>query len=37
MRLDTAPSASEITATLRADSSGDPAASTLATFSLPGT
>ena len=34
---DTAPSASEITVTLRADSSGDPAASALATFSFPDT
>ena len=33
----TAPSASEITVTLRADSSGDPADSALATFSFPGT
>ena len=34
---DTAPSASEITVTLRADSSGDPADSALATFSFPDT
>ena len=34
---DTAPSASEITVTLRADSSGDPAGSALATFSFPDT
>ena len=34
---DTAPSASEITVTLRADSSGDPAGTALATFSFPDT
>ena len=34
---DTAPSASTITVTLRADSSGDPADSALATFSFPNT
>ena len=34
---DTAPSASTITVTLRADSSGDPADSALATFSFPDT
>ena len=34
---DTAPSASEMTVTLRADSSGDPADSALATFSFPDT
>ena len=33
----TAPSASEITVTLRADSSGDPAGTALATFSFPDT
>ena len=34
---DTAPSASEMTVTLRADSSGDPADTALATFSFPDT
>ena len=34
---DTAPTASEMTVTLRADSSGDPAGSALATFSFPNT
>ncbi len=36
-RIQTLPSTSSITVTLRADSSGDPAASALATFSVPDT